>query len=62
MDLSDVVAYHPASNRWRSLAPMPSARFRHVCVWTGNRLLIRGGVGVWYPSPRFIDGAAFQPA
>lgn len=40
------LAYDPATNRWRTLAPMDGGRYGRLdagAVWTGSRLLLWGG-------------------
>ena len=39
------VAYDPTTNRWRWLPPMDTARTGFVAVWTGDQLVVWGGVG-----------------
>lgn len=61
-------AYDLSTHRWRRIAPAPiEARYHHVSVWTGEEMLVWGGV-----SPRtapgrtglrlHYDGAAYDPA
>ncbi len=38
-----VLAYRPATDRWRLLRPMPRGRIGHAAVWTGSRAIIWGG-------------------
>jgi hypothetical protein len=38
-----IFAYNPATNHWRQLAAMPSARRDFAAVWTGKRLLVWAG-------------------
>jgi len=39
--------YDPASNTWGTMMSggAPSARYTHAAVWTGNRMVIWGGLG-----------------
>jgi N-acetylneuraminic acid mutarotase len=50
-----VFAYDPRTNRWRSLAPLPSARRDFAAVWTGTELL------VWAGTTNPGGGAASRP-
>lgn len=59
--LADGVAYRPATNKWRRLAPSPlSARRSHTGVWTGKYILYWGGLNG--SSKALADGAAYDPA
>jgi len=52
---SDGAGYDPEEDAWRPLAPSPlSGRRYHVAVWTGEEMLIFGGVNE-------RDGAAYRP-
>ncbi|HKY49018.1 MAG TPA: hypothetical protein VJQ79_13660, partial [Acidimicrobiia bacterium] len=52
---SDGAAYDPAKDTWRLLSHSPlSGRRYHSAVWTGDEMLIVGGVGEG-------DGAAYHP-
>lgn len=39
------VAYDPATNRWRWLAPMAYPRSGSVAVWADDQLVVWGGIG-----------------
>lgn len=53
---SDGAAFNPNTRQWRTIAESPlSPRRYHVAVWTGEAMLIVGGLG----GP---DGAAYDPA
>jgi N-acetylneuraminic acid mutarotase len=41
--ISDVSAYDPISNTWRSLSPLPAKRYSGVGGWINNKLLYTGG-------------------
>lgn len=59
--LGDGAAYDPARDSWRVMPPsMLRARSDAGAVWTGQELLVWGGIGT---SRRyFADGAGFNPA
>jgi hypothetical protein len=60
---ADGVAYDPATNRWRSLPAMPTSRLGHTAVWTGQRLLVWGGLtGRAGASVAPPHGVAYDPA
>jgi N-acetylneuraminic acid mutarotase len=40
------VAYNPAANTWRWLAPIEFPRTGFVCAWTGHQLVVWGGTAV----------------
>jgi hypothetical protein len=60
-------AYDPQANRWSRLPRMPlPAREGSVAVWTGQALIVFGGVvgtsaGTTTPPKYLADGAAFTP-
>jgi N-acetylneuraminic acid mutarotase len=57
--LADGGAYTPATSKWRKLASSPlSARAPAATAWTGNEMLVWGGVGEDF----LADGAAYDPA
>ncbi len=57
------LAYNPATNRWRRLAPMPSGRQSAAAVWTGTRLLVWGGTTISGGPPQSPSrGLAYNPA
>jgi len=45
-------AYNPATNRWRTLASLPSGRLGAPAVWTGKRVLLWGGLNGLAYAPR----------
>lgn len=52
---SDGAAYDPITDTWRLIAPSPlSPRRYHVAVWTGEEMLVVGGV-------HETDAAAYEP-
>lgn len=53
---ADGAAYNPATETWRVIAEAPlSPRRNHVAAWTGEEMLIVGGVG-------HTDGARYSPS
>jgi hypothetical protein len=42
--------YNPGMNSWTatSTANVPSPRYFHTAVWTGNEMIIWGGPSAWY--------------
>lgn len=59
--LADGAAYDPATDLWTPLSStgVPSARYRHGAVWTGNEMLIFGGEAAG--GALVTSGAAYQP-
>lgn len=56
---ADGAAYDPATDRWRPLAPAPIAgRHAHDAVWTGEELLVFGGLTATGTSR---EAAAYRP-
>ncbi len=59
---SDCISYSPTTNTWISrLTPSVNLvypRYRHSAVWTGSRLFIWGGTGVYV---FHSDGALYNP-
>jgi hypothetical protein len=55
------LAYDPATDTWRALAPMPAARVFGAWVWTGRRLLAWGGRES-YEGRVVPGGLAYDPA
>jgi hypothetical protein len=54
-------AYDPAANRWQAVPAGPlSGRSMHTAVWTGDALLVWGGVGTDDELAQG-DGAAYRP-
>jgi N-acetylneuraminic acid mutarotase len=51
--------YNPVADTWTEVSSVgaPSARDNHVAVWTGNEMIIWGGVG----SVVHFDGARYRP-
>jgi hypothetical protein len=68
--LGDGAAYDPVADRWRELPPAPlSPRAGASAVWTGDRLIVWGGVAelgsddTAPPTMRHLrDGAIYDPA
>ena len=61
---TDGAAYHPATDSWRSLAVFPlQGRAATATAWTGEELIIWGGVAALSsgPRPALGDGAAYDP-
>jgi hypothetical protein len=62
-------AYRPSSNSWRTIASAsaPERRTSHTAVWSGTRMLVWGGEGVFPPpAPNavdkvFADGGSYDP-
>jgi hypothetical protein len=58
-------AYAPAADQWRRLPPAPLAhRSDHAAVWTGNDMLVWGGVQPGRGGRSEVavaDGAAYRP-
>jgi N-acetylneuraminic acid mutarotase len=54
------VAYDPGIDRWRRIAPMEEPRQGAVSVWTGDALLVWGGIGEGGRIPR--RGETYDPA
>jgi N-acetylneuraminic acid mutarotase len=54
--------YDPSSDQWRpiSIDGAPSARTGHLAVWTGNEMLVWGGIGD--NDDLFPDGGRYDPA
>ncbi len=54
------VAYNPSTNRWRWIASMRYPREGNVATWTGDQLIVWGGVDLrWSVPPR---GEIYDPA
>jgi hypothetical protein len=59
----EALAYDPAANRWRQLAPSPlSRRTWTIQAWTGRQLLVVGGQCGDNVHNLCPDGAAYDPA
>jgi hypothetical protein len=57
------VAFDPATDTWRWLAPMRYPRTGQVAVWTGNQVLVWGGeMGTWQHPVAPPHGEAYDPA
>ena len=56
-------AYDPSTNKWRPIAESPlEARYYHGAVWTGDEMIVWGGVvGDGAEGRSFADGAAYDP-
>jgi hypothetical protein len=53
--------YDPVANRWQPVTAGPlSGRNLHTAVWTGQEMLVWGGIDPGGDSP-LSDGAAFRP-
>jgi len=56
------LVYDPAAAVWSVLPKAPvCSRTDAIAVWTGSRLIIRGGRGVRDPFQDYVDGAVYQP-
>lgn len=53
------VAYDPDTDRWRRIAPMEEPRQGEVSIWTGDELLVWGGIGEGGAIPR--HGESYDP-
>jgi hypothetical protein len=53
--------YDPVTDSWRpiSLVGAPAARYRHVAVWTGSKMIVWGGLA---PGESGRDGGVYDPA
>jgi len=53
--------YDPVADTWSPIPTTgsPSARYGHVAVWTGTRMVVWGGTG---SSPGLVSGGIFNPA
>jgi N-acetylneuraminic acid mutarotase len=54
------LSYNPSTNSWRRLPDMPLPRYQHLAAWTGDQLLVWGGVSASSTAPPY--GAAYDPA
>ena len=60
-NLNDGARYDPASaNPWTAITTSgaPAARYLHTAVWTGNTMIILGGIGSSY----FNDTFSYTPS
>lgn len=55
------MSYDPATNMWSAVSAVnaPSARWGHVAVWTGSKMIIWGG---WNGTLALGDGGIYDPA
>jgi hypothetical protein len=59
--LGDGATYDPVADKWQLLPDAPiRGRARHIAVWTGQEMLIWGGLTGVRPRPP-ADGAAYNP-
>ena len=64
--LQDGFRFDPVTNLWTAL-PMigaPSARQAHTAIWTGNEMIVWGGINNVYRNSSFgqlQDGGRWQP-
>ena len=60
---NDGARYNPASNSWTalpgSLLNTPGARYDHSAVWTGNAMIVWGGIGL--STFQLNTGASYRP-
>jgi alpha-tubulin suppressor-like RCC1 family protein/fibronectin type 3 domain-containing protein len=60
--------YNPVSNSWIATSVgvnCPSGRSLHSAVWTGNEMIIWGGLCLWYDYPNYEEfntGARYNPS
>lgn len=60
--VADGVAYDPVSDHWRSLPPAPLVPRRgHSAIWTGQEMIIWGGVEGENTRDVLADGAIYDP-
>lgn len=60
----DGLTYDPKNDQWDALAPdasAPSARAEPVCLWTGTKVFVWGGVDP-ITKTQFQDGSLWDPA
>jgi N-acetylneuraminic acid mutarotase len=59
-DLNTGGRYNPNTNSWAptSTTNVPEARSAHAAVWTGNEMIVWGGIGVHY----FNSGGRYSPS
>ena len=59
--LADGAIYDPSTDTWTPITSTnaPSGRMAHVAVWTGNEMILWGGMDSNMPNP---SGAIFDPA
>src|SRR4051794_9314110 len=64
--LGDGAVYDAGADAWTTLPPAPlSPRVSHTAVWTGDRMVVFGGLGLRDGCDRpcaLADGAAYDPA
>jgi N-acetylneuraminic acid mutarotase len=60
--LNDGARYNPTTDSWIPISTngAPAARGGHCAVWTGNEMIIWGGVGAAWN--RLTDGARYDPS
>ena len=62
MERDAAAAYRVDANRWRLIPKTPIERRIHeVTVWSGDELLIWGGVPNERGARQYADGAAYDP-
>jgi hypothetical protein len=61
--LADGAAYNPATTTWRPLPAAPiEGRVNHTAVWTGDQMLVWGGLGQGgTPADALGDGGRYVP-
>ncbi|MGE5156014.1 MAG: Kelch repeat-containing protein, partial [Betaproteobacteria bacterium] len=56
------LAYDPVTNKWLSLPAAPlRGRVGALAVWTGNTMIVWGGLGNAKPTVYLLDGATYRP-
>lgn len=59
---ADGASYDPATDTWTALPSDPGgARSNHTATWTGDAMLVFGGVGAGFSESQRGDGALFVP-
>jgi N-acetylneuraminic acid mutarotase len=55
--------YDPSANSWSSMpsSGAPSARYQHTAVWTGDIMIVWGGVSAASGSQNMATGARYHP-
>lgn len=63
--LADGAAYNPNSDEWTSLSldGAPEARYGHAAVWTGQKMIVWGGIKSGSsPVEYYSSGGVYDPA
>jgi hypothetical protein len=64
MDLNTGGRYNPGTDSWiaATTTNAPAPRSLHTAVWSGNEMIIWGGLGNGFPPPFFNTGARYNPS